>query len=109
MEIWSALTADKEPQRDTDCSIPGLIRRLSAAEEELKSVARRIADDDAWDDVWIDHLDDPPRQKRFGTAIAHVIMHSMHHRAQVLYMLRLTGVKNLPEGDVFSWEAAQRD
>jgi hypothetical protein len=23
---------------------------------------------------------------------------------QVLYLLRLTGLNNLPEGDVFSWE-----
>jgi hypothetical protein len=28
----------------------------------------------------------------------------MHHRAQLLYMLRRLGVADLPEGDVFSWE-----
>jgi len=28
----------------------------------------------------------------------------MHHRAQLLYLLRLSGVDSLPEGDVFSWE-----
>jgi uncharacterized damage-inducible protein DinB len=32
----------------------------------------------------------------------------MHHRAQVLFMLRLSGVTDLPEGDVFSWEKANR-
>jgi uncharacterized damage-inducible protein DinB len=30
----------------------------------------------------------------------------MHHRAQLFYMLRLSGVTHLPEGDVFSWENA---
>jgi uncharacterized damage-inducible protein DinB len=49
-------------------------------------------------------LDNPPREKSYGTSLAHIITHSMHHRAQVLYMLRLSGVRNLPEGDVFSWE-----
>ncbi|MEO2015569.1 MAG: hypothetical protein ABGZ53_14495 [Fuerstiella sp.] len=29
----------------------------------------------------------------------------MHHRAQVLYMLRRVGVVDLPEGDVLSWES----
>jgi uncharacterized damage-inducible protein DinB len=29
----------------------------------------------------------------------------MHHRAQLLYMLRLLGVQNLIEGDALSWES----
>jgi uncharacterized damage-inducible protein DinB len=28
----------------------------------------------------------------------------MHHRAQVLYLLRKLGLEGLPEGDVLSWE-----
>jgi len=49
-------------------------------------------------------LDDPPAEKTFGGAIAHVLTHSMHHRAQVLHMLRRLGVGDVPEGDVLSWE-----
>jgi uncharacterized damage-inducible protein DinB len=37
--------------------------------------------------------------------IAHVITHSMHHRAQLIFMLRELGVEDLPEGDVLSWES----
>ena len=40
----------------------------------------------------------------YGGGIAHVITHSMHHRAQPLYMLRRLGIEGLPEGDVLSWE-----
>jgi len=29
----------------------------------------------------------------------------MHHRAQLLYMLRKLGVRDLIEGDMLSWEA----
>lgn len=105
MEIWSALMAQQEFERSTDQSIPGMVRRLSTAESRLSNVAHNVADSNAWNEMWYDHLDTPPSEKRFGTAIAHVITHSMHHRAQLLYMLRLCGVRDLPEGDVFSWEA----
>jgi len=37
-----------------------------------------------------------------------MITHSMHHRAQLLYMLLQLGLEGLPEGDVFSWESRSR-
>lgn len=104
MEIWSALMAGDPIERQTDQSIPGMLGRLSVVEKQLQSIARKVQEENGWNHLWTDHLDDPPREKTFGTALAHVITHSMHHRAQVLYMLRLSGVKELPEGDVFSWE-----
>ncbi len=81
-----------------------LISRLDEAASRLASVARAVADRGAWDERWVDMLDDPPVEKTFGGAIAHVITHSMHHRAQLLYMLRKLGLGDLPEGDVLSWE-----
>lgn len=104
METWASLMAGQHVERATDQTIVGMIQRLDLAAERLKSVSRRVADSNAWDELWHDHLDDPPQQKSFGTAIAHVITHSMHHRAQLLHMLRLTDISDLPEGDVFSWE-----
>src|SRR5690606_26527936 len=100
-EVWSSLKARAEVQRQTDTSLTGMISRLSVAQPRLQKLARQIADSGAWNQLWIDHLDDPPQAKSFGTSIAHVITHSMHHRAQALYMLRLSGVNPLPEGDVF--------
>lgn len=104
MEVWSSLMANEQLPQHSDQSIPGLIHRLDTAASRLQTIARAIANRNAWDNKWIDHLDSPPREKSYGTAIAHLITHSMHHRAQVLYLLRLTGINNLPEGDVFSWE-----
>jgi len=49
-------------------------------------------------------LDTPPAQKTYGSGIAHILTHSMHHRAQLLFMLRQLGIEDLPEGDIFSWE-----
>ena len=109
MEIWSSLMSNEIVERTTmDQTVAGMLRRLTTAETRLRAVAERTETQQAWDELWTDTLDNPPREKSFGTAIAHVITHSMHHRAQVLYMLRLSGVKSLPEGDVFSWEAVAR-
>lgn len=104
MEIWSSLMAGEDPVVRIDCSVTGMIERLNVAAARLASVARDVADRRAWDATWLDRLDDPPQHKSFGGSIAHVITHSMHHRAQLLFMLRRTGLANLPEGDVLSWE-----
>jgi uncharacterized damage-inducible protein DinB len=84
----------------------GMLMRLDLAAKRLAQVARDVADRGAWNETWMDTLDQPPQAKSFGTGIAHILTHSMHHRAQVLFLLRLSGVPNLPEGDIFSWEAS---
>jgi uncharacterized damage-inducible protein DinB len=107
MEIWTDLIS-AQPQRPSGGppgkTIPGLLSRLDAVAADLTAVATRIAREGRLDELWLDTLDNPPTKKSYGGAIAHVITHGMHHRAQLLYMLRLLGLKNLPEGDVLSWE-----
>lgn len=109
MEVWSDLMAGDPVRPDAGLapagrSVPGLITRLDVAAADLARVARGVARRGAWDDTWLDTLDDPPRRKSYGGAIAHVITHSMHHRAQVIAMLRALGVPDVPEGDALSWE-----
>jgi uncharacterized damage-inducible protein DinB len=109
VEVWSSLMAGQRPDTSRgsspeDRTIPALISRLDAAASQLSSVANEIAERGAWDDLWIDVLDEPPRRKSYGGAIAHVITHSMHHRAQLLHLLKKLGLTDLPEGDVLSWE-----
>jgi uncharacterized damage-inducible protein DinB len=104
MEVWSALMDGRHVPSPVDRSIPGFLRRLEVAANRLAKIAKDIRERNAWDELWLDDLDNPPTQKAYGTTIAHLITHSMHHRAQLLYLMRLSGVANLPEGDVFSWE-----
>ena len=85
-------------------SMGALVNRLQSAHERLANAAGDVADRDVWNDVWLDRTERPPVSRSFGGTIAHVITHSMHHRAQLLYLMRLCGLKNLPEGDVLSWE-----
>jgi uncharacterized damage-inducible protein DinB len=109
MEVWSDLMSarplrpdqGKQPQGR---SASGMIARLDAAAADLAALARAVARRGGWDEQWLDPLENPPTAKTYGGGIAHVLTHSMHHRAQVLYLLRLLGVRGLPEGDVLSWE-----
>ncbi len=107
MEVWTDCMSGNPP-RDTanDQSAEQLAARLETAAADLAVFARSIRDRGAWDELWTDPLDDRPTVKSFGGAIAHVITHSMHHRAQILFMLRRLGANNIPEGDVLSWESA---
>ena len=59
-------------------------------------------------ELWLDVLDNPPRQKTYGGAVAHVLTHSHIHRGEILHMLNRLGVPNLIEGDVLSWESQAR-
>ncbi len=109
LEIWSALMSGRRvhgggTMPPLASSVSALLDTLDRAADDLARVARAVADRDGWDERWIDTLESPPLAKTYGGGIAHIITHSMHHRAQVLYLLRRLGVKDLPEGDVFSWE-----
>lgn len=114
MEVWTDLMAGRPVRPDTrddpaGRSVDGLLRRLDAAAADLAAIATRIVREDRLDELWVDCLDQPPQRKSYGGAIAHVITHSMHHRAQLLYLLRCLGVSGLIEGDVLSWESELRD
>ena len=89
-------------------SIDDLLARHDAAFAGFAALARRIRDEHRFDEHWIDTLDDPPTAKTYGGAIAHVITHNMHHRAQLLYMLDKLGLQDLPEGDLLGWEMNYR-
>ena len=109
VEVWSDLMAGSAVRSNAGDdahgrSVAGMTARLDRAAAGLATVARSAAQRDGWDERWLDTLDDPPAEKTFGGGIAHVVTHGMHHRAQVLYMLRKLGVRGLPEGDVLSWE-----
>jgi uncharacterized damage-inducible protein DinB len=111
MEAWSDQIAGRAIRPKLNAlpegrSALGMLARLDGAAADLAAVAHRIAARNAWDELWRDVPDDPTTENSYGGAILHVITHSMHHRAQLIYMLKQLGVKDLPEGDVLSWEQA---
>jgi uncharacterized damage-inducible protein DinB len=107
MEVWTDLIAGwpQRPKGDAEGrSIAGLVARLDVVARQFAQVSKRLQQEKRLDELWTDYLDNPPTQKTYGGAIVHVATHSMHHRAQVLYLMRLLGVKDLIEGDALSWE-----
>ncbi len=106
--VWSDLIAVRPaewPQLDT--SIRGLLRAHERSYGAFHDLARRIRDEGRLDEVFLDTLDTPPTEKRFGGAIVHVITHDMHHRAHLISMLGKLGVPDVIEGDALSWEMHQ--
>ena len=104
MEVWTDLMNAAPVRERGGSSVPDLLGRLDRAASDLAGLAHDVEARGAWDERWTDTLDDPPTTKSYGGAVLHVITHSMHHRAQLLHMLRRLGVEDLPEGDVLSWE-----
>jgi uncharacterized damage-inducible protein DinB len=108
VRVWTDLMDGSEIVFDkkswAGLSVDDLMSRHDEASADFANLARRIRDQGRFDDLWIDTLDNPPRSKTYGGAIAHVITHNMHHRGELLHMLRRLGVQNLLEGDVLSWE-----
>jgi uncharacterized damage-inducible protein DinB len=113
IEVWTdemdGLPARIGPgERERRGTIADLRRRFDAASEHIVKVSLPIAARGGWDETWLDTLDEPPNEKSFGGTIAHVLTHNTHHRAHVLYMLRLLGVTDLPDTDVLYWEWVTR-
>ncbi|HEX5138629.1 MAG TPA: DinB family protein [Planctomycetota bacterium] len=104
MEAWTDVMAGGPIPADGDASVPALLARLDRAAANLAKLARDVARKGLWDKTFRDPSDSPPTEKTLGGGIAHVLTHSMHHRAQAIYMLRRLGVEGVPEGDVLGWE-----
>lgn len=106
MEVWTNLMngVDVSLRSEGPQALEDFLGRLDAVAASFSTLARKVATEGRLDERWTDTLDDPPTQKTYGGAIAHVITHSMHHWAQVIHMLKRLGVQGVIEGDVLSWE-----
>lgn len=105
MEVWTDRLAERSIRElSSDVSIRGLLHRLTYAAKDLAEISRRIQNEGRLDRMYTDPLDEPPIPRPLGGMIVHVITHSMHHRAQALYIMEHLGLENLPEGDALDWE-----
>lgn len=108
METWTDLLYERPVRGDrpADGSTPAAFQqRLALVGREFVALARTIAREGRYDDVFMDVLDQPPVPKTFGGAIAHVITHNMHHRAQIMYIMEQLGLRDHIEGDLLGWES----
>ncbi|MEM1445614.1 MAG: DinB family protein [Planctomycetota bacterium] len=106
-ETWTDLMDGVDPRVRpvaTDESIGALLRRFDVVSVRFARLARSIVDAGRLDDCFVDVLDSPAKDKSFGAGILHIATHGMHHRAQLLFMMRRLGLPHVPEGDALSWE-----
>jgi uncharacterized damage-inducible protein DinB len=106
METWTDLLYERPVQSRAGDTIPELLERLSIVSRDFANMARRIVREQRFDDCFLDTLDSPPKLKTFGGTIGHVITHSMHHRAQVMFLMEKVGLKEHIEGDLLTWESS---
>ncbi|HEX5322929.1 MAG TPA: DinB family protein [Capsulimonadaceae bacterium] len=94
------------PERELaeDYSIHALLARQAADSKDLMELATRIEREGGADDTWMGGHD----KRTYGSGIVHLITHSMHHRAQAMYIMEQLGVKDVIEGDALSWESVAR-
>ncbi len=108
VEVWTDLMRSRAARERAGTSIAELMTRHDASMAEFSALANEIESRGAWDESWMDREEAPPKERTFGGTIAHVITHNMHHRSQLLFMLRRLGVQDVPEGDVLSWEEGSK-
>lgn len=104
MEVWTDLLNGRPVESRTGSTIPELLERLNSISPEFSALTQTIIREQRCDECFLDTLDNPPRLKTFGGVIGHVITHSVHHRAQVMFLMEKVGLKNHIEGDLLSWE-----
>jgi uncharacterized damage-inducible protein DinB len=106
MEGWTDLLCERQVEERKGNSIPELLARLSTVSRDFANVTRKVVREQRYDDCFLDTDDNPPRLKTFGGAIGHLITHSMHHRAQIMFLMEKVGLDQHIEGDLLSWESS---
>jgi len=89
-----------------DESIDGILTRLTIVSKDFSEFTLKVEREGRADDMCTDS--DQSNRWPIGSVIAHIITHSMHHRAQAMYILEKLGVENVIEGDALGWEGQAR-
>lgn len=109
IEVWTdMMMARPVHSASRQLSAYELLERLERAYDDFALFALEMECAGCLNDLWMDVLDNPPTQKSYGGAIGHVITHNMHHRAELLHMMHRLGMKNLPDGDLMTWDQTSR-
>lgn len=101
-EVWIAAILGEEFPTDRADSPADLVRRHDAVAPRWLEMIRDIGRRDAWDDLIVDALCEPPESFVLGSILAHVLTYADHRRLGVRAMFRDLGVE-VDEGDPINW------
>jgi AraC family transcriptional regulator len=103
LEVWvAAISGEGLPQAGGD-----LLRRHERASVAFARLARRIRDQGAWDDAFVDALCEPPQSFTYGGVISHVLAFGAVRREALAGVLRELGATVRSSGDPVEWEQAR--
>jgi hypothetical protein len=103
IEIWvAAMVGEPVPEKGRG----SLVERFDRAARAFSRVARRIRDQGAWDDAFVDALCEPPQSFTYGGVVAHVLSFGALRRETLAGVLRELGA-SVSSGDPIEWEAGR--
>jgi AraC family transcriptional regulator len=103
LEVWvAAITGESLPPGEGE-----LGPRFDRAARKFARVARRIRDNGAWDDAFVDALCEPPQSFTYGGVLSHVLAYGAIRREALAAVLAELGAPALSSGDPIEWEAGR--
>lgn len=103
-EAWMSAMYNRPWKPPRDKSISTLIERWQAVEPDFRKMFENVANENRWDDLFVDALCCPPETFSFGSVFAHILTVDAARRAMALRELRKHGVENLRWGCPIEWE-----
>lgn len=104
LEVWvAAIDGRLVPAPDGGAWLP----RFERAARDFGRIAKRIRDDAAYDDAFVDALCEPPQSFTYGGVLSHVLAFGAVRREALAGVLVQLGA-DVSCGDPIVWEAAHR-
>lgn len=103
LEVWvAAILGEPTPE-----PAAGPLVRLDRAGRAFSAIARRVRDEGAWDDAFVDALCEPPQAFTLGGVLSHVLTYGAIRREMLASVLRELGATVPSSGDPIEWEGGR--
>jgi AraC family transcriptional regulator len=102
LELWMASVVGEHAPDPPDAE-EDLVARLDRVAPRFARFARRVRDDEAWDDAFVDAICEPPQAFTYGGVLAHVVTYGAVRREALAGVLAELGVE-VSCADPISWE-----
>ena len=101
LEVWvAAITGQPVPEGGGE-----LLPRFERAARSFARIAKRVRDEGAYDDAFVDALCEPPEAFTYGGVLAHVLTYGAIRREALAGVLRELGA-DVAHSDPIEWERA---
>ena len=107
LEVWVAAILGESAPVAVGAAPRELQGRLDRAGRSFAAIARRVRDEDAWDDAFVDALCEPPQAFTLGGVLSHVLTYGAVRREMLASVLTELGARVPSSGDPIEWEAGR--